>query len=194
MKNLDQKYLEDTLRMIRFLARSGQKKRLKKKKSRSGILCAQMCSLTAKEKVNTRLVGPILEKCGSDVSRLQSEASRLECMLEVVQRLNSAIQKSRPSRLMRCLSLLLEILELSDFYFIARKGLLIVVKIAFVLEQFELCCGVTRKLLNLASVQRDYSCLVSGWLKVAECEANLANFSDALKAYFQMLKFAIIHK
>lgn len=195
MKNLDQKYLEDTLQMIKFLAQTGKKKQLKKNKpNRSAILQIQMCSAKVQDKVSQRLIQPLFDKCQNKRKLLIPEANRLECLLEVIQRLNSAIQKSQPSRLIKFLKLLLQILERSDHYFIMRKGFLIIVKITFVLEQFRYCRSVTEKLLVQASLQKDYSCLISGWLKVAECHAKLANFNKALEGFFQMLKFAIINK
>lgn len=192
MDLLDKNYIEDTRQMVRFLKKRGRKKGFSSKSPRSGIFKPENYGMKLKAKLEKCVIKKLWKKTQRDKIKTENEIGKMRCLLEVTQNLNRIIQRKEISNMLMCLDLFLEILGQNEYYYITRKGMLISVKIFFTLEEFDRCSEVTQSLLGFASTQKDYNCLVAGWMRLAECHSKKSRFQLALQAYFQVLKFAII--
>lgn len=188
----DKNYFRDVLKMIRFLQKNSRNRESSENSPRSGIFKPAHCSNRLKQKLEKQLLGKIYEKTEKNPTLLRNEEVKIECLLDLTQRLNMVMQRQEVPEMLKCLELFLEILYCNEYYYLTRKGLLIAVKIVFTLEEFSRCGKIVKKLLTLACRERDYSCLVSGWMRLAECQSRCSKFKPALFAYFQVLKFSII--
>ena len=170
---MDKNYLEDTLKMVKFL----KKKRLQKGSSnnspRSGIFKPEYCSKKMKLKLEKYVIQKIWKKTKNNKKLLEKEKNKMQCLMEVTQNLNMMIQKKEVVNMLMCLELFLDILFKNEYYYITRKGMLISIKVFFTLEEFDKCSEIIIKLLNFASIKRDYSCLVACWMRLAECHSCL---------------------
>lgn len=189
---LDKHYLEDTVRMVQFLRFKGVKKGFSGQNPRSGIFKPWYCSVKMKTRLERYVIKKVWAKTGKKKEPLGIEVKKMKCLFEITQNLNLMIQKKQVTNMLICLDLFLDILGKNEYYYLTRKGMLISMKIFFTLEELDKCSEITLSLLRLANLEQDYSCLVAGWMRLAECHSKKSEFPQALEAYFQVLKFAII--
>lgn len=159
---------------------------------RNGLIKPVSLKNSIRKKLSKKFFSKISTKIKSNPKCFEIEKNKIKYILGLVKRLDSSIRQQNVKIMLKLIELLVNILNKNDYYYLTKKGMLIIIKISYVLEDTTLCISVLKELLKFAFSKKDTNCLLFCWLKYSECLAKQSLFNQSLSSYFQFLKYALI--